>query len=101
VIFYGYFGEEPFLIYGKAPIVEISGVYDQGGGSALSEPNIKLISHFSYPHVWVVLNRETGELFNRSKQWNEIKTALLSHYFIQRTDKYYKVSVMEFSFRNP
>lgn len=96
VIFYGYFGEESFKTYGKAPIVEISGDYDRGAGSAIPEPNTQLISQFHYPHVWLVLNRNTGTLFNRSKQWSKIENALSLHYHRIRNDTFYKVSVEEF-----
>ncbi len=101
VIFYGYFGKEPFSLYGKEPTVEISSAaYDPGGGSQLPEPNNKLISLFTYPHVWVVINRNTGDGFNRSIQWQEVVSDLDKHYQLVRTDNFYKVSVEKFTLDN-
>lgn len=96
-IFYGYFGEEPYIHYevsSSPQVVEISsGFFSEGGGQKLPEPNISAISGFKYQRIWLVLNRNEGDLFNRGKQYEEIKTSLLTHYSIAEEKEFFGVKV--------
>jgi mannosyltransferase len=98
VIFYGYFAKTPFLIYGlnSGNIVEIAtGEYSLGGGLDLPEPNTNLISQFQYPRIWLVLNRDKGNI-KKVTQSSEIRHALLLNYNLTDVNNFYGVNIEKY-----
>lgn len=104
MIFYGYFGRLPYSIYStnQSPeVVEISSAsYNLGGGDRLPEPNIFLISSFEYQRVWLVSNRESGDLFDRGEQFGKVNLALEKSYKLVKEKDFSGVGVKLFERNN-
>lgn len=100
IIFYGYYTRVPFQVYetNTSAMLELSsGTYALGGGKKLPEPNKEILNYLNDKNVWLVLNRNTGTLFERDRQYKEIESSLLKNHTRTITKKFYGVSVEKFN----
>jgi hypothetical protein len=99
VVFYGYYSKLPYSIYspGDTKVVDIaSSQYGLGGGDRPPQPNSILISTFSYPRVWLVLNLDSLEIYDGTDQYAEIDNDLENDYLIKSKTNFPGVEVVLF-----
>lgn len=100
-IFYGYYGRLPYITYGFAntpPVIEISSLpYNVGGGDRSPDPDLKLISGFAYPRVWVVLHRPYLDSYNHQATWDNIVSALEKNYHLNKKQEFEGLDIVLFT----
>ena len=75
-----------------------SGPYDLGGGTAIPEPNIKLLDGLSakYKRVWLVLGYNNTLQLDRKEQWLEIEKELDKSFVVSNDTTFNQIEVKLF-----
>ena len=97
-VFYGYFARAPFEIYSKEniQITELTKApYAGGGGAELPDPDNKIIDSLAKKHVWLITNRNRGDLFNRASQFSKLEKQLLKTHTLGLKKQFFGVGVEE------
>jgi hypothetical protein len=105
IIFYAYYIRPPFEYYfdkinkNSLKLIEISkDKYALGGGTALPEPNIKLLDdlHTLHQRVWLILSYNDFSWLGRRMQWQETERELNKYYIVISDRKLVQIEIKLF-----
>ena len=105
IIFYAYYIRPPFEYYfdkinkNSLKLIEISkDKYALGGGTALPEPNIKLLDdlHTLHQRVWLILSYNDFSWLGRRMQWQETERELNKYYIVISDRKLAQIEIKLF-----
>jgi hypothetical protein len=102
IIFYSYFGKLPYTYYAKSNVpaqIEISEVpYETSMGIHLPNPDLHLISGFTYPNVWLLENDYATAIPTNAKQFDLVIRYLEKNYQLTELTEFYELKVKKYKF---